>query len=646
MLGGNGMDTPGARCPICNAVHSALEPCATVARVETGTTLPIRGSGQTMNLHPPSVSEDELIGKTLGNFRIVRMLGRGGMGVVYLGEHVVIGSRVAIKFLHAHLASDASLVERFFAEAKATNLIGHENIVNIFDLNLLPPNRYYLVMEYLEGQSLSSLVGKPLDEKIAVPILAQACDALNAAHASGVVHRDLKPENVFLTKREAGTYFVKIVDFGIAKLGLASSGQTSAGLAVGTPEFMAPEQWAGEGIDGRADIYAMGVMAYLLATGRLPFRESAPLAYFVAHSTKQPEPPRRINPKIPPLLEAAILKALCKKPEDRFQSAQEMRGALLAALEAPPPLQLVRAPTPKPFHPRHAAALPAKVRWPGAVPRELTTADLSRGGVFLCSEPPLPALFTRVEITLLHPEGKVACGGEVVRHVSPEQARAWGMSAGFAVQFSDLKEAPRVGIERMLRGRPPSETPRLTSIADDPGAEKVLAYYRKRLDGDHYVLLGLEPDAECTDVRARARAAGRELEALKERRLSPYQSEQVAATLERVNAAVAALGTPSRRAGHDARRGNFRGVARCLAAGLGVEELGGLRRRHLEDKPKSESSAQMQVARANAYLADDNTERALATLEAALEIDPLNLGIHQKYWSLKRRLAQGKGGKR
>lgn len=644
-LGGSANDTSG-KCPICGAAHSALEPCLALPGADAGQTQAIGAGGEALGVCAPPGDDEALIGQTLGNFRIVRMLGRGGMGVVFLGEHVAIGSRVAIKFLHRHLAADQSLVERFFAEAKATNLIGHENIVNIFDLSLLPPNRYYLIMEYLEGQPLSSMIGRPLDPGVAVPIFAQACDALHAAHTAGVVHRDLKPENIFLVRREGCPHFVKLVDFGIAKLSRLEPGQTVVGGAVGTPEFMAPEQWTGQGIDRRADIYALGVLAYLLATGRLPFRESAPLAYFVAHSSKAPEPPSTHNPKLPPAVDEIILKALAKKPEDRFQTALEMRAALLGAFAAPATPQPVRAPTPRPFYPRHAASLPAKVSWQGAAARELTTEDLSRGGVFLCCEPPMPALFTRVEITLLHPEGTVDCEGDVVRHVAAEQAQAWGMKTGFAVQFTELNERARFGIERLVRGRPPSETPKLVSVDDDPKAEKVLDYYRKRIAGDHYGLLGLAPDAECSEVRSRARAAEREVAKLKERPISARQREQVEATLARIAAATSAVGTPRGRAEHDASRGNFRGVARCLAAGLSVDDLGELRRKFLSSRPKNEASAQVQVASANAYLASGEPGRGLASLERALELDPLSLGIHQKYWALRRQYVQGSGGQR
>jgi serine/threonine-protein kinase len=237
------------------------------------------------------------------------MLGKGGMGTVYLGEHAIIGSKVAIKFLHPHLVGEKTLIERFFAEATSVNLIGHENIVSIFDLSMMPPNRWYLVMEYLEGVPLSTLAGTPMAPEQAVPILSQACDALQAAHAANVVHRDLKPENVFLVRRGGSNHFVKLVDFGIAKLeaqNKSKPGVTAAGLVVGTPEYMSPEQWVGEEIDGRADLYALGVIAYLLATAGCPSTSPRRWPTTTRPREKVPEPPRSAVPTLPEAYEAVI----------------------------------------------------------------------------------------------------------------------------------------------------------------------------------------------------------------------------------------------------------------------------------------------------------------------------------------------------
>lgn len=162
---------------------------------------------------------DPLLGRMVGSFRVLRQLGAGAMGTVYLAEHPLIGNKVAIKLLHESLANDPELVGRFFQEARAVNLVGHENLVSVFDLSLLPPNRYYMVMEHLEGETLTELLANgPLSPLVALPILSQLCDALQAVHDVGVVHRDLKPDNIFLVRRRGCQRFVKVVDFGIAKM--------------------------------------------------------------------------------------------------------------------------------------------------------------------------------------------------------------------------------------------------------------------------------------------------------------------------------------------------------------------------------------------------------------------------------------------
>ncbi|MFO0584049.1 MAG: serine/threonine-protein kinase [Anaeromyxobacter sp.] len=273
---------------------------------------------------------DPLVGQKVGSFMVQRLLGKGGMGTVYLAEHPVIGSKVAIKFLHESLGDEPQTVARFYDEAKAVNLIGHENIVGIYDLNLLPPNRYYYVMEYLEGSTLAALEKQGrLPVKVQLDVLNQLCDALQRAHERGVVHRDLKPENVFLVQRRGKAHFVKLVDFGIAKLRGAAgasrvTGRTEAGVIIGTPEYMAPEQCEDGTIDARTDVYALGVMAFEMATGRLPFGGRSVTQLLLAHLQKKPPRPSELAP-VEASLERAILRALEKDPAARFQDMASSR---------------------------------------------------------------------------------------------------------------------------------------------------------------------------------------------------------------------------------------------------------------------------------------------------------------------------------
>jgi len=280
---------------------------------------------------------DELIGRTAGSYRVVRLLGKGGMGAVYLARHPGIGAQVAVKFLHPRFSGDRNHVERFFNEARAVNLIGHENIVKTLDFGVTPDGRYYFVMEHLNGQPLSSLLQKPVPFSMAGPILLQCCRALQAAHERQIVHRDLKPDNIFLLSQMGKKNFVKLVDFGIAKLvdPAGGAGMTEAGALIGTPEYMSPEQAAGRTaeVGRRSDVYSLGVVMYQLATGRVPFHGTTTAETLVAQMLEKPPPPRSIEPSVPEAYEKVVLKALEKKREDRWQSMGELHDAILACMK-------------------------------------------------------------------------------------------------------------------------------------------------------------------------------------------------------------------------------------------------------------------------------------------------------------------------
>ena len=284
---------------------------------------------------------DEMIGRTIGSYKVTKPLGKGGMGAVYAGVHPVIGSKVAIKFLHPQYATDAKIVDRFFNEARAVNIIGHDNVLKILDLNVTDDNRHYFVMEYLHGKALQALVKPnvpvPLEES--GPILVQICLALQAAHDKGIIHRDMKPDNVYLITLNGRKNFVKVVDFGIAKLtddAGNSTGKTQTGMVMGTPAYMSPEQGSGatSQIDARSDIYSLGAMMYQMATGKLPFPGANFGEVLMGHLQRKPTPPRELVPEIPEEFEAIILKTLEKRQEDRFQSMLELREAIFAVMQA------------------------------------------------------------------------------------------------------------------------------------------------------------------------------------------------------------------------------------------------------------------------------------------------------------------------
>lgn len=625
--------------------------------------------------------DDTLLGTTLGNFKITRLLGRGGMGRVYLGEQPAIGSRVAIKILHEHLASSASLVQRFYAEARAVNVIGHENIVSIFDMNMAPPQRYYFVMEYLDGHPLNDLMRGPMNPKRAIPILVQVCDGLQAAHLRGVVHRDLKPENIFVIKRGRQDDVVKILDFGIAKLfstELAAE-QTSAGTIVGTPEYMSPEQANGEAIDGRADLYALGVISYAMATGKLPFTGGGFTGMLMAHREKIPPAPHVIEPTVNRAWSDVIMRALAKKPQERFPDATAMANALERCLTDNPPGDTVHfgaaqvqtqqhepppfARTPPPQRstpsprgtpaPVKRTATPARMPTPPPFKREVTAStpdakshwanvlyqDLSKAGAFLCTPATLPPLMTRLKLRFHHALS-LEFMAEVVRHVTPEQAKAWSMSAGFGVQFVDLKPEHKEALTKLMAQKPVDGAEASNASQwepDDAASQKVLEPWLKRIQGDHYVVLALEPDAELEKVRTRGRELKREIDAMNLKMMSTKQKSHVKQILERIQQALDVLGVAAARLEYDGQRGNFRGVARCIWAGLTVTEIEQVRKRLLSRQPGAEASAQVQLLTAKAWEAEGTISKAITAYETALASDPLNVTLQQKYWALKKR---------
>ena len=279
-----------------------------------------------------------MIGKHINNYEVVSLLGEGGMGTVYLALHPIMGRKAAIKVLKPELARDESLVVRFFNEARAANAIRHPNIIDIIDVGLLPEDNVpYMLMEFLEGESLATRLDRvrPLEVSAAVEIASQTASALAAAHSKGIVHRDLKPDNLFLVPDEmVGTgERVKVLDFGIAKLRddmRGSSMKTRTGAIMGTASYMSPEQCQGllDKLDHRTDIYALGIILYEMLCGGPPFVSEGFGDLIIMHVMKEPVPPQHKNPSIPSEVSAAILRALAKSPDDRFQSMLEFQNAL------------------------------------------------------------------------------------------------------------------------------------------------------------------------------------------------------------------------------------------------------------------------------------------------------------------------------
>jgi len=273
------------------------------------------------------ISVGSIIG---GQYRIDKVLGEGGMGVVFAVTHLKLNKRFALKLLKKALARDPETRARFLLEAQAAGQIRHPNVVEITDYTSLPDGSAYLVMEFLDGQPLSRMIklGGAIPALRAVSILRDVASALQAAHEAGVVHRDLKPDNIFViqVKEGAGTReTAKILDFGVAKVAGAAK-LTRTGMVFGTPHYMSPEQASGGAIDARTDIYALGVIMYEMFTGRVPFEADTYMGVLTKHMFEAPLPPSQVAGPAKELgaLEDVTLKALAKRPEERYSSMLEL----------------------------------------------------------------------------------------------------------------------------------------------------------------------------------------------------------------------------------------------------------------------------------------------------------------------------------
>ncbi len=296
---------------------------------------------------PPSQSgrtSVEIVGTTLSDrYLVTKKIGQGGMGAVYEATHTLIGKRVAVKVLLEKYAQREAIVKRLKQEAQLASSIGNEHIIDITDFGTTSDGRTFVVMEFLEGESLAECLAREtsLGEQRILRVISQAASALAAAHAKGIVHRDIKPENLFLLRRK-DTDFVKVVDFGISKSLRASSEEeettrlTQTGMVLGTPLYMSPEQARGdEELDHRVDVYALGVIMYECATGRVPFVGNNYLSVISQVLNEEPKSLRESKPEFSEEFEAVVLKAMAKDVNDRYASANDMLADLTALLEDP-----------------------------------------------------------------------------------------------------------------------------------------------------------------------------------------------------------------------------------------------------------------------------------------------------------------------
>ncbi len=339
-------------CPECrNAIEDAARFC------------PYCGAASAATQDAPA---DPWIGRVVnGKFRVEALVGQGGMGRVYRAKHLTLDRPVVLKMLHKDFSTDPQVVQRFQREARAASRLNHPNSIAVLDFGEAEDGTLFMAMEFLAGRDLARIVADefPLGEGRIVRIGAQILSALAEAHVQGIVHRDLKPENVMVEPRRGEPDFVKVLDFGIAKITSPGANEpklTQAGLVCGTPEYMSPEQARGAELDSRTDLYSMGVILYQLATGELPFQSDTPVGFLTKHLAEIPVPARERWADVSEALEAVISRAMEKDASRRFQTADEMRDALLAvdpaaATASPPPGPRAATPVSSTPPPRPAA---------------------------------------------------------------------------------------------------------------------------------------------------------------------------------------------------------------------------------------------------------------------------------------------------
>ncbi|MBJ6760010.1 protein kinase [Myxococcaceae bacterium JPH2] len=637
-------------CQLCAQKHPESEPC------ESGA---------------PRGRRDSLEGKRHGPLLLRRWLGAGSLGVVYVAEHAPTGHCFAVKVLHPHLADQPVVRSRFVTEALATRKLRHPNIARVMDVRPGPGGLPSVLMELVEGEPLSRRA-LPLTMPEVMDVLRQSLAGLEAAHASGVVHRGLTLDNLVLTRDARGARCVKLLDFGASAVLNASltEAERRAGMVAGSPAFLAPEQWTGASADGRADLYALGVAGYLLACGRLPFG-------FGRVGDAPPTAPHVFNARVPVGFSHVLLRALAQRPEDRFSDARAFRDALEGCLRpaiattgplrpfvvdgardaetlrreaaafsassvllpvpsrgsvvvvadeaGTSPVVLMEATAPGTATP---ADLCVRMALPGVGFQAVSVSDVAPGGFFVACPGELPPLAARLSVELSSGGRALTCECDVVRHVTADEARTWGVTAGVFVHLVDVSEPWR----QLLA----SDATAAREPVPDAELEQLLAR-ASAVARNPYRLLGAAPNADFAEIRRRGDSALSRLGSFQDRPLPTRQRLALESLRARVEAARRTLGEPQSRAGFDALRGNLEGISQCLAAGLTEAQVEPLRRAFLAARPEASAQAQALFAQGHALESGRSPRAALAHYAQALAVDPLNLPWLRHYEALRRR---------
>ncbi len=437
----------------------------------------MRDSAKPLTADPPPPNEprervvvgrDPLLGETIdGRYHIEALLGEGGMGLVYRATHTSLRKTLAIKILRPDVSRDDEVLQRFRQEAQSASAIGNQHIVDISDFGTLPDGSTYFVMEHLDGVDLIHAIEdkKRLRPERAMHIARQLSRALGAAHAEGIVHRDLKPENVYLIQRGRDADFVKVLDFGIAKVGGGTSKLTQAGEVFGTPHYMSPEQCAGSSVDHRTDIYSLGVMLYEMITGDVPHDADNMMGILTKHIYEEPRRPSELISDLPANLEHVILRCMHKDIEVRYQTMAEVERDLTRvengeAVERPPSWK--------------AAHTQARVPWYFALTGVASIAILILLlSVAVRTEPAAPPLLTGQIAPLAIPTGTPAPQAAAARSAkisvasAPTGAEVWAENTLLGITPIEF-ERDKIAVDQLvLKRKGYEDTPALLTSDTD-----------------------------------------------------------------------------------------------------------------------------------------------------------------------------------
>ena len=459
-------------CPQCNTEYEADQRFCP----RDGSTLKSQTAG------------GDLVGSVIADrYHVISKLGEGGMGQVYLAEHVRMGRKSAVKVMNPSMVNDADAISRFNREASNASRISHPNVAAIYDFGETTDGIIYLAMEFVEGEPLTTLIEKQgaLPAARAASIVRQTGEALAVAHDLGIVHRDLKPDNIMIAKDREGADCVKVVDFGIAKAANSDVQKvTRTGLVVGTPEYMSPEQLAGDPLDGRSDIYSLALVAFNMLTGRLPFPSETAQESMIMRLTERPRTLSEMKPNInwPPALQAVLDKGLARDARERYTSASEFGRDLSAALERVPQTVETEAKTSI----IASAAVPAT----RVAPAPTRIADTAGLIVKSRSKAPLLAGMSAIALGAVVAFAVFARGTPTPSKASADTSAAATRGAPSTTSPASLARGDTSGAElRQEAGAPsrspgvvPNAVPASSAVVPEPGGDLSQSDVRRAID--------------------------------------------------------------------------------------------------------------------------------------------------------------------